>query len=408
MQDDAMQGGPNAGGPADNTAKLRSSVPWLAIAGLIFTLGIYALNSGFVFPANTLLMTSLGYSAAAVGAVGSAGAVGYILGSLAAPLLAAAIGLRRTAVGAVLVTALLIVGFAVIPPVLAWYPMRLVHGMATTTLFICGESALIALAPDALRGRIVGFYTAFNSAFFAIGPVLVAELGFKTLLPYALVASIIALLAVPLILQRDIAPALPAVPLRQIARSVAGIPMLLAVIFAWGWIDGETLNLLSVYATQRGASAEHASWLLSLLAVGNVFLQFPIGWLADHLSRRHVLAGLAALGVAGALLLPLVDLSGRLIVVHLVLLGAVGFGTFTVSLIALGDALNGAELVAANAAFGLLWGLGNFAGALGTGWLMDTVGTIAFPLALACGFLVQCVAALVLPLSSKPGRSPKL
>ena len=121
-----------------------------------------------------------------------------------------------------------------------------------------------------------------------------------------------------------------------------------------------------------------------------------------------MLAGLAALGVAGALLLPLVDLSGRLIVVHLVLLGAVGFGTFTVSLIALGDALTGAELVAANAAFGLLWGLGNFAGALGTGWLMDTVGTIAFPLALACGFLVQCVAALVLPLSSKPGRSPKL
>jgi MFS family permease len=191
------------------------------------------------------------------------------------------------------------------------------------------------------------------------------------------------------------------VPLRQLVRSVTSIPMLLAVIFGWGWIDGSMLNLLSVYGIRRGLNAADASWLLTLISVGNVFLQFPIGWIADHVPRRVVLAGLSGLGMVFSLLLPFIDLGGSFAIGHLVLLGAVGFGTFTVSLIAVGEVLTGIELVAANAAFGLLWGLGDFIGALTTGGLMDFIGSTAFPLALAAGFLVQCLAALILPLQLK-------
>jgi MFS family permease len=378
-----------------------STVPWLAVGTLIFILGTYALNSGFVFPANSLAMSALGYSASYVGALGSAGAVGYVLGSVLAPFLAARFGLRPTMTLAVLLTAAVIAGFTVLPAP-AWYPMRLVHGMATTTLYVCGEAVLIGLAPIAIRGRIIGFYTAFNSVFFAAGPSVVAVLGHSSALPYLLVAGLIALLVLPLIIIGRTAPAMPVVPLRQLARSVASIPLLLTVIFAWGWIDGSMLNLLSVYGIQRGLDSPAASWMLTLITVGNVFLQFPIGWLADHVPRRVVLAGLSGLGVLFSLLMPYIDLGGPFATGHLVLLGAVGFGTFTVSLIALGDVLTGMELVAANAAFGLLWGLGDFSGALTTGWLMDVTGSAAFPLALAAGFLVQCLAAIVLPINGKP------
>ncbi len=379
-------------------------VPWLAIGTLIFVLGCYALNSGFVFPANSLAMSALGYSAAYIGALGSAGAAGYILGSLLAPFLASTFGLRQTMVAAVLITTCIIIGFTLLPAP-AWYPMRLIHGMATTTLYVCGESALIALAPDAMRGRIIGFYTAFNSIFFASGPTVVAVLGFSGWLPYALVGALIGLLVIPLLVIGRVAPELPVVSFRQLAGSVASIPLLLTVIFAWGWIDGSMLNLLSVYGIQRGLSSPDASWLLTLMSVGNVFLQFPIGWIADHVPRRYVLAGLSGLGAGFSLLLPVIDLGGPLVVGHLVLLGAVGFGTFTVALIALGEVLNGVELVAANAAFGLLWGLGDFMGAMTTGWLMDVAGPLAFPLALAAGFLVQCLASLILPLRVGSMRS---
>lgn len=231
-------------------------------------------------------------------------------------------------------------------------------------------------------------------------------LGFSGLLPYALVAAIIGLLVVPLFIVGRVAPDLPVVSLRQLARSVASIPLLLTVICAWGWIDGSMLNLLSVYGIRRGLNSADASWMLTLISVGNVFLQFPIGWVADHVQRRYVLVGLSALGMAFSLLLPFIDLGGPLVVGHMVLLGTVGFGTFTVSLIALGEVLTGIELVAANAAFGMLWGVGDFTGALTTGWLMDMVGNAAFPAALAAGFLVQCIASLILPLRLPGNGAP--
>ena len=383
---------------AASTETAAAPVSWLTIGTLIVVLGSFALNSGFVFPANSLAMTGLGYSAAYVGALGSAGAVGYILGSLVAPFIATAIGLRTTIAAAVVLVGLIIVGFAVIPAMPAWYPMRVLHGIATTTFYVCGESALIALAPAAMRGRVIGFYTAYNSVFFTAGPLVVAHVGFEGLLPYLLVGGAVALLAAPILVFGRATPELPMVPVREMLRSVASIPLLLIVIFAWGWIDGAQLNLLSVYAVRRGDAAEHAATFISILSVGNIVLQFPIGWIADLVPRRIVLAGLSAFGAIACLAIPFVDLGGTQMLALLVFMGAVGFGTFTVSLIALGEVLTGAELVAASAAFGLLWGVGDFLGAFTTGWLMDAVGAEAFPVALAAGFAVQCAAAVLLPL----------
>ena len=392
-------------GMDDGTAQRQTAataidgpVPWYAIALLICVLGPFSLNGGFIYPANAFKLDSLGYTASVVGAVGSAGAIGYVIGSVLAPIVATAFGLRHTAIGAILLTALCILGFGVIPPVLAWYPLRLTHGIATTALFVCGESVLIGMAPAAMRGRILGFYTALNSVFFASGPAIVSMLGFKDVLPYILVAGCISLLALPMAALGQRTPQLPTVPWRQLANSVGSIPLLLTVIAAWGWIDGAMLNLWGVYAVRRGLTASHASDLMALLAFGNVFLQFPIGWLADHMPRRRVLTGLAGIGMLLSLLLPLLDIAGLPLAAVLVAIAAAGFGTFTVSLIALGDVLTGAALVAANGAFGVLWGLGDFTGALGTGALMDWVGPDAFPLALSLGFLVQCVATLILPL----------
>lgn len=377
------------------------AVPWLSIGALIATLGAFALNGGFLYPANAFKLDALGYSTATVGAVGAAGAFGYIVGSLGAPFIAVRLGLRRAAIASLLSTAVLIFAFAVIPPVLAWYPLRFLHGITTTVLFVCGETALIAVAPEAQRGRIIGFYTAVNSLFFVLGPVAVGALGFQTLFPYVLVAGIVGLLALPMAALARVTPEMPAVPWRQMVTSVSSIPALLGVVAIWGWLDGSMINLFGLYAVRRGVSASEAAFLFSLGPLGNAILQFPIGWLADHVPRRSLLAGLTVAGGVLAALMPLMDFHGLLIVPYLIVLAAVGFGTFTVALICLGDSLNGPALVAANASFGLCWGIGTFAGSAITGGLMELVGASGFPLALTLGFLLQWLAAVVLPLPAR-------
>jgi len=380
--------------------------PWPAIGALVLTLGAFSVGGGFLFPASAFRLDQLGYSPTIIGAVGSAGALGYMAGSLLAPLVAGRLGLRVGATLGILVTAALILAFALVPPVLAWYPLRFVHGVANTVLFVCGETAIITVAPAAMRGRIVGLYTAVNSLFFALGPGVIGLFGFASLAPYALVAAAVGLLAVPMTRLGSVTPELAPVPWRRLAIAVGTIPSLLAVVAIWGWLDGSMINLFAVYAIKRGVSVPEAAFLFSLGPIGNTLLQFPIGWLADHLPRRMLLAGLAATGCVMAMLLPLIDFGGTLVVPFLVLFSAVGFGTFTVALVALGDALTGTALVAANAAFGLCWGVGSFAGSAGTGGLMDILGPAGFPLALAAGFLVQSVAVLVLP--QQPAASAKM
>lgn len=388
---------------ASSFADFRAS-HWRGIGIVVLVLGAFAINSGFIYPALSLLLDHLGYSAADIGGLGSTGAVGFIVGSLLAPLAAQRLGVVRTAVGSVLATAVLIAGFAVVPPLLAWHPMRFLHGLATTLVFTSLEATLVNIAPQRLRGRIVGVYTTLNSAFFATGPWLVAVLDVQTALPFMLVAGLIALLSLPLTALGSAAPSLEHVPWRQLLATVASLPLLLIVILLWGWIDGAILNLWVVFAAGKGADPGLSARLLALLAVGNIVLQIPVGWIADRLPRRLVLSGVTALGVVLSGLLAVLDIGGLPMQVLLLLYGPVGFSTYAIALMALGDLLAGAELIAANAALGLCWGAGALAGSYATGVLIDAMGANGFPLALGGAFLLQWVATLSLPLRRQAAR----
>jgi MFS family permease len=81
-------------------------------------------------------------------------------------------------------------------------------------------------------------------------------------------------------------------------------PVLLAAVAMFGLFDQATLSLLPAYGLSHGLSVAVSAAALGVLNVGNVVLQVPIGWLADRLPRRHVLAGCAAATVAGCAALP--------------------------------------------------------------------------------------------------------
>ena len=136
-----------------------------------------------------------------------------------------------------------------------------------------------------------------------------------------------------------------------------------------------------------------AALILTAVGLGGIALQWPIGWLADHVDRRKVLLFCAAGGGAGALLLPLMVSEGSAFWIMLFLWGGLFAGVYTVSMALVGQRFRGAELVTASAAFGLLWGLGGLAGPSLGGFAMDLWDPDGLPavLFLACaGFI--CLA----------------
>ena len=76
--------------------------------------------------------------------------------------------------------------------------------------------------------------------------------------------------------------------------------------------------------------------------------------------------------------------------------GGVSFGIYTMALIQLGERFTGQALIAGNAAFALVWGVGGIVGSPATGMAMQLVGHQGLPSSLGpaqCGVLAALLLA---------------
>ena len=146
-------------------------------------------------------------------------------------------------------------------------------------------------------------------------------------------------------------------------------------------------------------SESASSLVLGTLIVGNVFIQIPIGWLADLISRRVLLIILSFTAVSGSILLPILIGGSMFLWPMLLIWGAVAYGTYTVALVELGDRFSGASLVAGCGAFSMMWGIGGTLGSPIAGIAMDILGHEGLTATLGLTFLALGMAAFFMPLS---------
>ncbi len=152
--------------------------------------------------------------------------------------------------------------------------------------------------------------------------------------------------------------------------------------------------LLPVYGVRNGLSESAAAAMLTASYVGALLFQLPIGWLADRMNRYLLLILLIVGGLVGALLLPaIVSLDRPFMWLGLGLWIGLFTGTYIVAMTIVGERFRGADLVAANASFGFLWGLGMLTGPFLSGTAMDIWDPDGFPGVLAA------VTAIVLAIA---------
>ena len=76
------------------------------------------------------------------------------------------------------------------------------------------------------------------------------------------------------------------------------------------------------------------------------------------------------------------------------MIGAVSFGLYSVALVELGERFSGAMLVAGNAAFAMMYGIGGLTGPPGAGAVMDAIGPNGLPVSL--GVISLALAAFAI------------
>lgn len=219
--------------------------------------------------------------------------------------------------------------------------------------------------------------------------MILAVVGINGWAPFIASAVITTVAAIPLLMVRS-HPSAFADQQRASIRAISPrAPLILSAVALFGLYESALITLLPIWGVRIGLSDRLAAATVSAIYLGSLFLQIPIGWTSDRLSRRAVLRLRGAVGLVGAGIPPLV--SGMHIVLFAVLLlwGGVASGIYPIALSMAGDRFRDDELVAVNAALISAYGLGALAGPVLGGAAMDAwnpQGLAGFFVMVYCGF----------------------
>ncbi|MDG1579581.1 MFS transporter [Pseudomonas sp. GOM6] len=358
---------------------------YFAVCAAVISIG---LALGVTMPLVSLRLESWGYGNFAIGVMAATPAIGVLLGALLAGRLAGRFGTTLVMQLCLLLGAVSVALLALVQHYPVWLGLRLFLGVALTVVFILGESWINQLAVEQWRGRLVALYGTGYALSQLSGPLLLSvlgtgnDLGFWTGTGLLIFGSLV-------LLGRSGAP-------RVDAHSASGrglwgfctrLPTIAWAVMLFAAFEAMMLTLLPIYGLREGFTQEVALLMVSVVVVGDAVLQLPIGWLADHMSRRTLFRSCGLVLLVSSLAIPLL-LHTPLIWPLWVLFGASAGGLFTLSLILIGELYRDDELVRANAHVSQLWGLGCLIGPLLTGALSQWLTGHALPLLMAVGAAV--------------------
>jgi len=361
---------------------------WLPLTAVLASVSIYAVMAGISYPLLTLILEAQGVDKLLIGLNAAMMPLGFIISSPLAPKLAAVVGARRLVVCAFLLDGALLLAIGATQSLIAWFPLRLLLGMSANCLFIVSEAWINELVDQRFRGRILGVYATSLSIGFSGGAFIVALTGSTSWAPFV-IGAITAWIGLLIMLTawRSLPP-FPAEAGASLRAFLPLAPMLLACIGVLAFFDQSALSLFPTYALSHGVTEAAAAAGVATLVLGNTALQIPIGWLADHLPRRRMILICAVIAAVGSFVLPAVIASPVLLWPLLFVTGAFSYGVFTLALAELGDRYSGSLLLAGNAAFALMWGVGGLIGPPTVGAAMNFIDPEGFPITLGLSYAI--------------------
>jgi MFS family permease len=285
-----------------------------------------------------------------------------------------------------------------------WFPLRAMLHLALTILFILSEFWISTSAPPHRRGLVLGIYATVLSLGFAAGPWLFAQLGSTGFMPFGVTIVLVTLAAIPVLAARNESPVIsPHEDHAGFLRYIWLVPTATAAVLVFGAVETGGFALFPVYGNRIGYSEADAALLLTMIGLGNVLLQIPIGMISDRVrDRRYILLLCATVGLLGTVFMPLFAQNWHLMAGLLFVWGGVVAALYTVGLAHLGSQLSGHELASANAAFVLCYGIGMVLGPQAIGIGMDLAGPSGFGWSLAAffgGYMVLAIGRMILKAS---------
>ena len=372
-----------------------------SVAAAIICNAINAAGLGIAVLLLSVTLEERGASGLMIGLVAAMSGVATLIVAPFAGKLIHRFGVPAVLIGSITLSAASFLAFYFAAPLWLWFVLRFINGAGLALTLIASEFWINALVPARRRGLVTGIYAAAQSVGFVIGPLLLAVIGWRGLLPFAVGTGLMLLAVFPALMGASAAPVTHTSPRRSaVIAFLFATPAATLAAFVFGAIEGG-MNLLPVYGMHVG-KGETIAILLTAVALGNLVLQIPIGLLSDKIDRRKVLIGCAVIAAVGALLLPVSTGNAWSFFAVLFVCGGVVAALYSVGLALLEGSYSGSKLANANAAFVMLYSAGRLAGPPLIGASIDLWNPHGFAVMIALFPMVYLAVAAVTWTSTNP------
>lgn len=369
--------------------------PWRSLLPVFAACAAIGLQAGVALPLVPLALERQGADRFTIGVIAAAWAVGMLATAPYIPRLAARFGAVPFILAAVVAGSAITVSYTLTESPTAWFVLTFLHGAVGGVPWVVSEIWMNVVVEEKRRGRVMGLYAMLVALGLALGPLVLQLTGVYGPAPFLTCAALALLVAVPLLPYWKSAPAIEHTADSGFTIVVLAVPLAMFAGFVCGLGEQVAFSFLPVYAVGAGVSAETGALWLSAFVLGNVILQWPIGWMADHYDRRAVLAGCTLASAILVALLPMVPAQSPAIIGVVLLWGGISFAIYPVGLALLGQHFNGGDIARANTAFSMLYILGGLVGRPLAGAAMDAIGDPGLGWTLAVFYFAATVGALL-------------
>ncbi|MDD3799965.1 MAG: MFS transporter [Novosphingobium sp.] len=316
---------------------------------------------------------------------------GFLLGCLFGRQVIGAVGpVRAFAAFGGIATACAL-GLALVDDAYVWTLFRAGTGFCAAGLYTVTESWLNARATVATRGAVLAAYMITDKLSYASGQSLVASADPMAPTLFMVAGLLLSLCLVPVALARVEAPRVGGANRYGLRRLMRVSPVGVTATIACGAANSSLSMAGPTFASGIGLSTGEIATFMTLLFIGGLTLQWPIGWASDRFDRRSVLLGalvatlIVALAMAGV---------GRSAFALYILGFAFGGAAFVIYPLAVGhanDFIEPDQVVGVSAGLLLCWAIGSVVGPPTASFLMAWAGPSALFLFIAA---VYALAAL--------------
>lgn len=334
---------------------------------------------GMLNPVLAVRLQTAGHDATEIGLFAMLPFLGVALMVPLMPWLFARLGLVPAYRLGLALEALATLGYAATEHYGLWCVLAGIGGLGAAAVWN-GTEALIAFnAPPERRGRITGAYQTALGAALALGPFLPSVL---PLSPDGLTFLAVALLVAGLVLTGGTGVA----SLRashgdgvtaSLFAAMRQVPALMVLAVVGGVFEAGLGSITTAIGSSAGLSLAAAASIAGAVGIGSLLLQYPSGWLADHVAPRPLFRTAGLLLLVGSLLFLLAPRWAPVMWISAALWGAIGGTMYTLLMIRVAHDFADSSTVTATAAMITGYTVGGAAGPLVSGLVIDAGGVAA-------------------------------